>query len=129
MSPGFVDDAQLKFRISKSLRRKIERAAKQREATLNDEIRVRLEASLEDPHYRSLQETAEAIQKAWLELAGTQELIGWGDLMALTLLDARPDKLEPAVIHALKQYARGWLADRPALKGLPLIDRAKEGSQ
>jgi hypothetical protein len=59
------ETVQVNLRIKEELRRKLERSAKEHEVSFNQEIRARLEDSLEKKAKQSLESIASDIERHW----------------------------------------------------------------
>jgi hypothetical protein len=82
MSRKPADTAHVNLRIRESLRRKLADEAEKHHFSLNNEIRWRLEQSLEGGEQRSLEEIAGDMRNAWERFGQTfHELNKQGDLL------------------------------------------------
>jgi hypothetical protein len=89
-----VNTAQLKFRIHKRLRAKLEFAAQRRHLTLNSEVTRRLEASFDDEIRGDFATIAQnldllitQLETAWMRLEATREVLVLGDLLTTKIIN------------------------------------------
>jgi hypothetical protein len=112
--------AHVNLRIREHLRRKLETAALRRRVSLNSEMQERLEASFQAKAVWDIWRIAEQLERNWLRLAATEELLALGDAMATLIAQG-------ASAESLGQQARDWrglrqgLKDPESLKGNPKI--------
>jgi len=75
--------AQLKLRIREDLRRRLEQAAKKRDASLNFEMTDRLRASFDQETYRTLDQVTAGLEGAYARFAReTRDRLQTQELMA-----------------------------------------------
>ena len=89
-----TDDAQIKLRISRHLRAKLDIEAKQHRISLNSEVTRRLDASLTAKSHgdiaaitQDLREIATELEIAWARLEATREVLVLGDLITTAIID------------------------------------------
>jgi hypothetical protein len=110
-----TDFEHVNLRINNALHGKLTAAAKRRSFTLTNEIRWRLEASLEAEDHRDLTRIVRNLEAAWLRLSVTEKLLALGDALA-TAQDETQRKL----------LARQWQAMRQTLKHSIEADGAQQ---
>jgi Arc-like DNA binding domain len=98
------DLANINLRIRESLRAKIEREARKRHFSLNNEIRIRLEDSLNRDAMRTLDDIAQDMQIVWARFSNRATL--------LSLQDQLGDALAKTADPEVSKLARLWLQHR-----------------
>jgi hypothetical protein len=99
-----VDTAHINLRIRESLRRKLEREAKAHRTSLNNEIRLRLEDSLEKGAARDLDGIAADMKNVWARYSERFLLLDLEEQLARAL--AKTNDSEVA------KFATVWLHTR-----------------
>jgi hypothetical protein len=98
------DLIQVNLRLRESLRRKLEREAKKHRTSFNNEIRVRLEDSLEKAAARDLDSIRADMEIVWLRYAKLSTLLGLEEDLATALAQTK----DPEVAN----LAKAWLKTR-----------------
>jgi hypothetical protein len=96
--------ASFTLRIRESLRRRLEREAQRHHFTLNNEIRIRLEDSLNRDAVRVLDDVANDMQLNWSRYSNRYMLLSLEDELAAALAKTK----DPEVA----KLARVWLRHR-----------------
>jgi hypothetical protein len=99
------EPVQIKLRLAEPLRRKLEREAQRHHFTLNNEIRIRLEDSLEDKQpTRKLDDIAQDMDRGWARFSNR--------FIMLTLEDQLATALSRTKDPEVSSLARVWLMHR-----------------
>jgi hypothetical protein len=104
-----LDIANINLRIRESLRAKLEREAKKNRTSLNNEIRLRLEDSLEGGAARDLDDIATNMKAVWAR---------YGErFLRLSLEDELAEALAQSTDPKVATLARAWLHTKATQKG------------
>jgi Arc-like DNA binding domain len=114
------ETVQVNLRIKEELRRKLEAAAKEHEVSFNQEIRARLEESLERKAKQSIESVASDIERNWHRFRDLFLVTSVNSTMEETLkiLEAMLENTkEDPELSALVQAGQAWLKTKSPQKG------------
>ena len=103
-----VDTAHVNLRIRESLRAKLEREAKAHRTSLNNEIRLRLEDSLEKAAIRKTDDIVNSLNMAWGRFEER--------FLLLSLEDDLAEALAQSTDLKVMTLARAWLHTKAVAK-------------
>jgi Arc-like DNA binding domain len=103
-----IDTAHVNLRIRESLRAKLEREAKAHRTSLNNEIRLRLEDSLEKAALRKADDIVNSMDTSWGRFENRFLLLG----LEADLAEALAQSTDPKVMT----LARAWLHTKAMAK-------------